>query len=121
MTAPGRATAHEVWSVNLPEADDGELVVAPDGGVVVSSRRFLATVRPDGVAGWLTDPRLALPSAPVLLPGGRVARSEDGRLVTRELATGATVASVPVPRLSGLAAGPDGDVVFAAWSATGGA
>ncbi|MEJ3743601.1 PQQ-binding-like beta-propeller repeat protein [Actinomycetes bacterium KLBMP 9797] len=102
------------WAVDLPEADDGELVATADGGVVVSTRRFLAAVTPAGQVAWLVDAGVGLLGSPVLLPSGRVVRAEDGLLVTRDLATGASVGSVTATGLSAVAATPDGDLLIVA-------
>jgi hypothetical protein len=103
------------WSIDLPPADDGQLLVAPDGRVIVSTRRFLAVVQPSGRPGWLVKTDLGLLTEPVLLAGDRVLREEDGNLVSRDLATGTTVVSIAVPGVSGMAAGPDGDLLHSAW------
>ena len=93
MSAP-RTRERVTWSVALPEADDGDLLAGPDGRVVVSTRRFLAVVRPPGTVEWLVERPVALLGAPVLLAGGAVSRFEDGAVVTRD--GGAVVGNFPV-------------------------
>jgi hypothetical protein len=107
MTGPGaHASAAErvAWSAPLPEADDGHLLTAPDGQVVVSTRRFLAVARPPGVVDWVVETAVGLLGAPVLLADGRISRYEDGTVVARDGATGVQVAAVPVGGPPALAA-----------------
>ncbi|MFD0822071.1 PQQ-binding-like beta-propeller repeat protein, partial [Micromonospora zhanjiangensis] len=114
-SAPALRDERVQWSIDLPPADDGHLLVTPDGRVVVSTRRFLAVVHPSGRPGWLVRTDLGLLGEPVLLAGDKVLRDEDGNLVTRDLTTGATTVSIAVPGVSGMAAGPDGDLLHSAW------
>jgi hypothetical protein len=112
---PGFSDERVRWSIDLPPADHGHVLAAPDGRVVVSTRRFLAVVHPSGRPGWLVETDLGLLTEPVLLAGDRVLREEDGNLVTRDLATGAIAVSIAVPGVSGMTAGPDGDLLHSAW------
>src|SRR5690348_2490942 len=65
------------WSVPLPEQPDGELVVAPDGRVLISTRGFLAMAQPTGEPGWLAPTEAGLRCGPVPLDGELIARAEN--------------------------------------------
>ncbi len=111
MTGPV-GLARVRWSASLPEGDGGHLAVLSDSRVLVSGRRFLTALRPGGEVDWLVGSRTGLVGAPVVLPDGHITRYEDGRLVTRDPGTGAAVAELVAPGLTGVTSTDDGELVY---------
>jgi hypothetical protein len=111
-----------LWSVRLPEADAGHLLATPDGGCVVATPDFLASVGSSGRIDWLVETRPPWPpGGPARLPDGRLIREESGQLTVREPLTGGVLATVAAPGASGIAVTPDADLIYGTWTAAQGA
>jgi hypothetical protein len=94
-----------LWTVTLPEG--GGLLTPLAGGVVASSGRSLSAYAAAGRLVWQAgEVARTFGGGPVVTPDGLLLRTEDQRIVTRILASGHVVGSVPAPNGSGLAVAP---------------